>query len=62
MKPPIKLRRLYAKESGKGDFVIVAEPLPAAVRARMTDAEYIERCEAERAAIDGEWRRLRSQN
>ena len=55
---PIKLRRLYADVQKTGDFVIVAEPLPAAVHARMTDGEHIERRNAERAAIDAEWKRV----
>jgi hypothetical protein len=58
--PPIKLKRLYAKKNKTGDFVIVAEPLPAAVTASWSDAQHIERRKAERAAIDAEWKRLGS--
>lgn len=52
MKPPIKLRRLYDSE-GK-NFIIVAEPLPAAETAHWTEAEHVKRREAERRAIDAE--------
>lgn len=58
--PPIKLQRLYARDDKKktGDFVIYAEPLPADVHARMTDAEHLARCEAVRRAIDAEWKKI----
>ncbi len=58
MTPPIKLRRLYKNAAKTGDFVIVAEPLPAAVHARMTDVEHMKRRDAERIAISDEWARL----
>jgi hypothetical protein len=56
--PPIRLQRMFASEKGRTGFVIVAEPLPIAIHARMTDAEHIERREAERAAIAAEWERI----
>lgn len=59
MTPPIKLRRLYARDNKTGEFVIVADPLPASETASWTDAQHIERRKAERAAIDAEWKRLR---
>lgn len=58
--PPIKLRRLYAKNDKAqcGGFMIIAEPLPADVHARMTDDEHIARRKAEQRAIDAEWAKV----
>lgn len=58
MKHPIRLRRLYARENKTGAFVIVADPLPAAVTSSWSDAEHIARRNAERAAIEAEWKRV----
>ena len=62
MMPPIKLRRLYASDdpAKRGSFIIVADPLPADVHARMTDAEHMKRRDAEREAIAAEWAKHRS--
>lgn len=62
MKPPIKLIRMYAvaDKAKAGDFVIVAEPLPAFLTAGWTEAQHIARRRAERDAIDAEWKKIRS--
>jgi hypothetical protein len=59
--PPPKLNRIYARDDKDktGDFVIYAEPLPADISARMTEAEHIARCEVVRKAIDAEWLKIR---
>lgn len=62
MSLPIKLRRLYASKDKTGDFVIVAEPLPAWLTANMTDLERIERREREQKAIEAEWARIQGQS
>lgn len=56
--PPIRLRRLYANEAKTGDFLIVAEPLPADVSRRMSDREHMMRRIAERVAIAHHWARI----
>jgi hypothetical protein len=55
---PIKVRKLYAQNLPMAEFTLAVEPLPASVTANWTEAQHIERREAERAAIDAEWMRL----
>lgn len=57
MRHHIKLRRLYNED--RSEFIVDAEPLPAAVWDRMTDEEMMDRRDAERDAITAEWARIR---
>jgi hypothetical protein len=56
--PPIKLRRLYTNIAGQGVFIIRAEDLPEDIFSRMTGAERMARQDAERTAVEAEWKKL----
>lgn len=55
--PPIRLRRLYTNPEGRGEYTIVADPLPTSITSQMTEAQQMARRDEEKKAIEAEYAR-----